>query len=110
MSLSYWRGAAVLALLPLAATAQQGEPAGPADPNAPVPAAQYISVFRNYRAAPDAQSTPDQAWRAANEAVAGRDAHAGHGPMPASAAGNAVPAPATPAPANPHAGHGGHQH
>lgn len=108
MSLSYWSRVAALALLPLAAMAQPGKEASPADPDAPVPASEYISVFRNYRAAPDAQSTPDQTWRTANEAVAGMNAHAGHGPTPASPAGNAVTAPAAPAPADPHAGHGGH--
>jgi hypothetical protein len=59
MSLSYWSRVAALALLPLAAMAQQGKEASPADPDAPVLASEYISVFRNYRAAPDAQPTPD---------------------------------------------------
>jgi hypothetical protein len=110
MSPFYWPGIAALALLPLAAIAQQGKQAGPADPDAPVPASEYISAFRNYRPATDAQATPDQTWRTANEAVAGKDAHAGHGPMPASPAEQAVRAPAEPAPAAPHAGHGGHHH
>jgi hypothetical protein len=112
MSLSYWSGVATLALLPLAVIAQQGKQAGPADADAPVPASEYISVFKNYRPAIDAQASPDQTWRTANEAVAGKDAHAGHGLMPASRAQEAVPAPAAPkaAPADPHAGHGGHHH
>jgi hypothetical protein len=112
MSLSYWSGVATLALLPLAAIAQQGRHAGPADPDAPVPASEYISVFKNYRPATDAQAPPHQTWRAANEAVAGKDAHAGHGLMPASRAQEAVPAPSAPeaAPADPHAGHSGHHH
>lgn len=108
MSLSYWSGVAALALLPLAAMAQQGRPAGPADPDAPVPAPTYLSVFTQYQPATEPRATPDQAWRTANEAVAGRDAHAGHGPMPATPVGDAVPSSA--APADPHAGHGSHHH
>lgn len=110
MSLSYWSRVAVLALLPLAAMAQPGRQPSPSDPDAPVPASDYVSVFSTYRAASDAPPTPDQAWRTANDAVAGKDVHAGHGLMPASPAANAVRAPAGPAPADPHAGHSGHHH
>ena len=110
MSFSYWSKAAALALLPLAAMAQQ---AGPADPNAPVPASQYVSVFREYRAVPDEQGSPDETWRTANQALADQDAHAAHGAMPNTASQPAAPAAApavTPAPADPHAGHGSHHH
>jgi hypothetical protein len=106
MFLSYWSRVSALALLPLAAMAQQGQQASPADPEAPVPASTYLSVFKEYRSGTDAQGTPDQAWRSANEAVAGKEAHAGHGPMPASPEKDITRTPA--APADPHAGHGSH--
>lgn len=111
MSFFHWSGVAALALLPLAAMAQQARQTGPADPNAPVPASRYVSAFRDYRAVGDEQGSPDQAWRTANEAVADQGAHAGHG-APKAGAPAAAP-PATPAPTAtpaPHAGHGGHRH
>lgn len=108
---------AILPLLPLAAIAQQAQQAGPADPHASVPASVYISVFKTYRPATDASATPDQAWRAANEAAARNDPHAGHTSMPdASPQGAGPKAAPAPAPASahvqtdPHAGHGGHHH
>ncbi|HEX8886164.1 MAG TPA: hypothetical protein VF797_16885, partial [Noviherbaspirillum sp.] len=76
MFLSHWSRVFALALLPLAAMAQQGQQASPADPDATVPDSTYISAFKEYRSATDAQATPDQTWRSANEAVAGKDAHA----------------------------------
>lgn len=108
MSFFHWPGAAALALLPLAAMAQQAPQSGPADPDAPVPAMRYVSAFKDYRAAGDEQGSPDEAWRTANEAVADQGAHAGHGTAKAGAP--AAAPPATPAPSAPHAGHGGHRH
>ena len=113
MSFSYWSKVATLALLPLAAIAQQVQQAGPTDPNVPVPASEYISVFKTYRSTADEQVSPDEAWRAANAAIANQDPHAGHMAMP-----NTPPQPdaskvgpsSVAAPADPHAGHGGHNH
>ena len=108
MSFTHWSKVAALALLPLAALAQQAPQTGPADPDAPVPASRYVSAFSDYRAAADEQGSPDETWRAANQAVAGQDAHAAHG---TSQAGAPAAAPlAAPAPADPHAGHGSHHH
>lgn len=110
MSFPNWSKVAMLALLPLAAHAQQ---AGPADPDVPVSAPEYISVFKNYRSPTAEQGTPDEAWRAANQTVANQDPHAGHLAMPDAAPRPAAPAAvpvAAPAPADPHAGHGGHHH
>jgi hypothetical protein len=124
MSFSCLSRLATLALLPLlsfAAIAQQAQQAGPADPRASVPVPVYVSAFKTYQPAADAPATPDRAWRAANEAAANNDPHAGHMPMPAAAlqgdgpkAANApAPVPAAadaPTQADPHAGHGGHHH
>ncbi|WP_194711981.1 hypothetical protein [Noviherbaspirillum soli] len=113
MSFSYWPKVAALALLPLAAMAQQAQQAGPADPNASVPASQYVSAFRDYRAVADGQGSPDETWRAANQAVANQDPHAGHMAAPHTASQAVAPAAsplAAPAPADPHAGHGSHHH
>lgn len=113
MSFSSWSMVAALALVPLAAIAQQAQQASPGDPNVPVPASRYVSTFRDYRAVPDEQGTPDETWRTVNQALASQDAHAGYmAPShAASHAGAPVAAPvATPAPADPHAGHGSHHH
>jgi len=107
----------LLPLLPFAAMAQQAQQAGPADPRASVPVPVYVSAFKTYRPAADAPATPDRAWRAANEAAANNDPHAGHMPMPDAALQADGPKAANaPAPADastqsdPHAGHGGHHH
>jgi hypothetical protein len=110
MSFSSWFKVAALALLPLAAIAQQVREADPSDPNAPVPAPGYVSVFKAYRAAADGQTSPDEVWRAANGEVAHRDPHAGHG---AGMAGmNDTPAAAGPGASRPgsDAGHSSHHH
>lgn len=99
MSISYWPIVAALALLPLAAIAQPVQAADPADAAAQVPHAAYLSAYAQYRTAADEPATPDQAWRAANDAVSEQDAHAAHGGKPS--VGAAQPA-ATP---DPHAGH-----
>jgi maltooligosyltrehalose synthase len=99
MSFSSWPKVAALALLSLAAIAQQAQAADPADANAPVAPSAYISAFANYRTAAEEQATPDQVWRAANDAVREQDAHAGHAGMKAMDA--AKPAPT----ADEHAGH-----
>jgi len=92
---------AALALLPLAALAQQGRQANPGDADAPVPATAYVSAFANYRAAADEEATPDQVWRIANQEVADAEAHSMQTPPPA------TDRPAPPRP-DPHAGHGAH--
>jgi hypothetical protein len=116
MSFSHWITVAVVALMPLAATAQQSQPSqqsNPAEADVPVPAAGYVSAFEGYGSTPEEQVSPDRIWRAANEAVKSGDAHAGHGSMPATGAatdapetGNpAVGAPEAGAERDPHAGH-----
>lgn len=77
----------VLLLLPLAVQAQQSRPSpDPADANVPVPPLVYASVTSSHRqVALDDQATPDKAWRAANDALAGESAHAGHESAPAPA-------------------------
>lgn len=72
----------VLAALPFAAGAQQPAqkampPAGPQDAHAPAPALTYASAFANYKAASDDAASPEQAWRAANDAVNKLGGHAG---------------------------------
>ena len=123
MSFSHWISVAVVAFMPLAATAQQPQLANPAEANGPVPAIGYVSAFENYRTTPTEKDSPDQVWRAANEEIAGQDMHGGPMAMPGmeSAAsenhmampgmGAAKPetkadAPKTDTPtADPHAGH-----
>jgi hypothetical protein len=114
MSFSYWITVAVVALMPLAASAQQSGHSNPAEANVPIPTPGYVSAFEGYRTTPDEQVSPDKAWRAANEAVKSDDAHAGHGSMPAMGAATSAPkagasagdAPEASVPqSDPHAGH-----
>jgi hypothetical protein len=114
MSSSHWITVAVAALMPLAATAQQTQQFNPAEADAPIPTAGYVSAFEGYRTTPDEQVSPGKAWRAANEAVKSNDAHAGHGSMPPMGAAASVPKAGNPAAdtpgamapkSDPHAGH-----
>ena len=105
MSFSFWPKAAVLALLPVAAIAQQGQATGPADANAPVPALGYVSAFTNYRILTDKPASPDALWRAANEEVGRNDPHVGHGAMPVMKAQPAAPQSSSVQP-DPHGNHG----
>jgi hypothetical protein len=41
----------------------------PSDANASVPAMQYDSAFKGYQPAAEPTTSPDKAWRAANQAV-----------------------------------------
>lgn len=101
MSCSFLPGVAALALLPLAALAQQGRQAHPADAGAAVPATTYHSAFTDYQAAAADEASPDQVWRMANQAVAPAAVQAAQTPPP----GNRQPDPPRP---DPHAGHGAH--
>ena len=65
MSFQYWIAVAALAMLPLAASAQQQQ-WDPADANATVPASGYLSAFKNYRPGAEEKASPDELWRAAN--------------------------------------------
>lgn len=91
-----------LLILPLYAQAQQSRPlADPADPAVAVPPTVFESVITRASPAPqDGQATPDKAWRAANDTVAGAPGHAGHA-VPGSEqkpqAHAAAPAPSSPA-------------
>jgi len=109
--------AALACLLGAGAPALAQTTAGVADPQAAVPATPYASPIR--RDTPAAASpSPDQAWRAANATVGGRNAmsltmpgmggmsgHEMHGAAPAAPAAT----PATPAPASGHVHHAGMQ-
>lgn len=78
MSFTYWFTAAALASLPLAAGAQQIQQRfDPSDANAAVPASNYESAFRNYKAAVAEQQSPDKSWRAANREMEKLGGHAG---------------------------------
>ena len=88
MSFSHWISVAVVAFLPLAATAQQSQQPGPADANATVPAIGYVSAFENYRTTPAEKATPDQLWRSANEELTSQDMHGGHAAMPGMGSAN----------------------
>ena len=118
MSFSHRITVAVLAFLPLAATAQQPQQANPADANAPVPVTSYVSVFKNYITTPAETASPDQVWRAANEEITSQDMHGDHMGMPRmgpAASGNQMSMPGMGAakpqakpdavPSDPHAGH-----
>lgn len=87
-------GAALV--LPLHAQTQQSRPpADPADPGVKVPPVVYHPVIAApVPAPPTGQTTPDKAWRAANDALAG----------PAPSTPVTPDQPARPAPA----GHGKH--
>lgn len=109
MSVSHSILVAVVAVLPLAATAQQSRPADPANANATVSATGYVSAFANYRATPAENATPDQLWRAANEEITSQDMHGGHMGMPGMGPAKTetkadTPKANTPT-ADPHAGH-----
>lgn len=84
MSFSHRLAVAALALLPLAATAQQKhQQLNPADANVAVPASAYESAFKSYQAAADEQESPDKVWRDANDAMQSLGGHAGHAKEPA---------------------------
>lgn len=78
MFFSYSFVVGVLALMPLAATAQQTQQPHPADANAAVPAFGYTSAFNNYRSTPEGQDAPDKVWRFANKEMERLGGHAGH--------------------------------
>lgn len=104
MSFSHWISVAALAVLPLAATAQQPQrQPNPADANAFVPTSTYVSAFKNHHAGTDELASPDKLWRAANEEVQTEGGHAGY-EMPSAPGRQSQPQPATPK-AAPHAGH-----
>lgn len=90
MTRKLWVAFGALLAAALGAQAQQSAPKpDPADPAAAVPATVYSSALSGYTPAmKDGAPPPDQAWRAANDAVGGQSAHAGHS-MPAPAAGEA---------------------
>ena len=100
MSFSIWPGLAALAL-PVAALAQQGQPAHPADAGVPVPPYRYVSAFTSYKATADDTPSPDQVWRSANQEVG----NAGAGGTQAAPHSAHPPAMRS---SNPHAGHGAH--
>jgi hypothetical protein len=110
MRFSNWSMAAVLALPPLAAAAQQAQQADPADAGMPVPAPAYVSAFNNYLTIADEPGSPDKRWRAANAQVRDQDTHADPMTMPGTDTGEpAKRGAARPALHTGHGSHGGHQ-
>lgn len=116
---------AVCAGLPLAAIAAPAST--PSDPAAFVPPVVYQSALAAYQSAPEQDKSPDETWRAANQAV-GKAAsqpgkmdkmdHMQHMSMKGMKGMNGMPdmsddvqpaketqAPKDPAPADPHQGH-----
>lgn len=70
---------ALLAAAPGAQAQQSSPTSDPADPAAAVPATVYVSALSGYTPVmKDGAPSPDQAWRAANDAVGGQAAHNGH--------------------------------
>jgi hypothetical protein len=84
-----WRPCAAAAAFAWASFANAAT-ANPSDPDASVPGMQYESTFKGYQPAVDASTSPDTAWRAANQAVA---ATSGHNAMANMPIGGSVEAP-----------------
>lgn len=70
---------ALLAAMPAAQAQQPVRTPDPADPSAAVPATVYQSALAGYTPAPKDAPSPDKAWRAANDTVAGQPGHGAHG-------------------------------
>ena len=78
MSTKQWLAVAALALLPIAASAQQEQARyNPSDANAPVKSAPYESAFNGFRAASDNQESADKVWRTPNDEMGKLGGHAG---------------------------------
>lgn len=79
MSFSRWLTAIAVVSLPLGALAQQKQlPLHPGDANAPASAFTYESAFKNYQSATEPETTPDKAWRGANDEMGKLGGHVGH--------------------------------
>lgn len=101
MKLTPWVAFGTLFAAALGAQAQQNAPApDPADPSAAVPATVYLSAMSGHTPAmKNGTPPPDKSWRAANDAVGGQGAHAGHhAPAPAPSEAPRRIEPAAPAP------------
>lgn len=86
-----WLAFAALCAAALGAQAQQStRTPDPADSSVAVPATVYESVLSGQVPHATDKQTPDQAWRAANDAVAAQPGHGGHH--------SAAPAPSQEAP------------
>ncbi|MBQ5946083.1 hypothetical protein [Massilia sp. ST3] len=98
MKLTLWAAIGALLAAPLAAHSQPTRHApDPADPNAAVAPLVFESVIAVPPARDEAARTPDQRWRAANDAAGG---------LPGHTHDKGLPPPPDPAPA----GHGKHHH
>ncbi len=100
MKLKLWVAFGTLLTAVLGAQAQQNSRTpDPADPSVAVPATVYASAMSGYTPAmKDGVPPPDKSWRAANDAVGGQTAHAGHqspAPAPGDAPRRAEPAAAS---------------
>lgn len=74
-----WFAALAMAIAPFAATAQQRpSQADPSDPAIAVAPLRYESAFHSGPLAEEADTTPDQVWRAANDEMGKLGGHSGH--------------------------------
>lgn len=95
MKLKLWAAFAALSAAALGAQAQQSNRTpDPTDPSVAVPATVYESVLTGHVPPANNNQTPDKAWRAANDALAGQAGHAGHGSHGSHSAPAAAPVPA----------------
>jgi hypothetical protein len=70
MSFPYWMAVAVIATMPVLATAQDTlRHADPADPSAAAIAPVYDSAFKDYQAHEEPAESPGKLWRATNDAL-----------------------------------------
>jgi hypothetical protein len=79
MPLAHWIAMAVLAMLPPAVAAQgKSKNVDPADSAVAVPPIAYRSAFKGDQPLSDPTESPQQLWRAANDAMSRLGGHAGH--------------------------------
>jgi hypothetical protein len=88
MSFSIWLATPALALMPLVVLAQSAAATEAPTTAAPTTSATYQSPFKNYRAAPDTQTSADRHWLQANRQLL-QDDSSGN-PMPAMTDGMAM--------------------
>lgn len=78
MSIKQWLSVGALALMPLAASAQQKPDPNPLDPFTPTSVVPYQSAFSAFRSLKDDGPSPDKVWRTANEEMRRLGGHVGH--------------------------------
>ena len=94
MSLERWMAFATLVAAPIVVTAQEkNRTSDPTDPTAATSPYRYESAFSRYQSVLEAEESPAQAWRAANDEMGRLGGHAGHLKGADAAAGSANSAP-----------------